>query len=267
MPTAQGTSLNRQLSDGNPDGSTIGNSVTDTTTVNGNFVINNRFFFSTNQIVATGTNLATAAALTVDTAYATSTGSNQGIVLPAALPGADITIFNASANNILVYPPSGTTINGTSTALTLPPGVIMQSVGVAAGTYISAVGNLPAIYTYNTNTATSGTTLTTANITGAYGFVEITLGMTGTLGGAANAQLPLVATLQAAVPNPFTGQTWKLRIINASSANFAWTVTTNTGWTLTGTMSIAQNTWRDFYITFTSATAATLQSVGTGTNS
>jgi len=30
-------------------------------------------------------------------------------------------------------------------------------------------------------------------------------------------------------------------------------------------MTIAQNTWRDFYVTLTSTSAATLQSIGTGT--
>lgn len=117
---------------------------------------------------------------------------------------------------------------------------------------------------YNTNTAVASTVLTAANITGGYN--EVTLNMTGTLTGAANEQLPTVAALVAAIPNAVAGQSYKLRIINSSSGNFAWTVTTNTGWTLSGNMAIAQNTWRDFYVTLTSLTAATLQQIGTGTN-
>ena len=66
---------------------------------------------------------------------------------------------------------------------------------------------------------------------------------------------------------PKIGSTYRLRVINRSSGNFAWTMTTNTGWTLTGTMTIAQNTWRDFVVTLTSLTAATLQAVGVGTDS
>ncbi len=58
-----------------------------------------------------------------------------------------------------------------------------------------------------------------------------------------------------------------LRVINQSSGNFAWTVTTATGWTLTGTMTVAQNTFRDFMVSFTSKTAAVLTSVGTGSMS
>jgi hypothetical protein len=44
-------------------------------------------------------------------------------------------------------------------------------------------------------------------------------------------------------------------------------VTTNTGWTLSGTMTIAANTWREFVVTLNTLTTATLQSVATGTYS
>lgn len=120
-------------------------------------------------------------------------------------------------------------------------------------------------FAYNTNTATSAVTLTAANITG--GLDEVTLNLTGTLAAGANATLPTVANLVAALPAPAAGQSYKLRIINSSSGAFSWTVTTNTGWTLNGTMTVADNTWREFYLTLTSLTAATLQSVGTGTYS
>lgn len=118
---------------------------------------------------------------------------------------------------------------------------------------------------FNTNAATSGATLTAANITG--GAATVDLALTGALGAGANAQLPTVASMVAAMHNPATGASFRLRIINQSSGAFAWTVTTNTGWTLAGTMTIAQNTWREFVVTLTSATAATLQSVATGTYS
>jgi len=118
---------------------------------------------------------------------------------------------------------------------------------------------------FNTNTATAGATLTAANILG--GTVEVYLALTGTLAGAANAQLPTVASMVTAAPDLSNGDSYSLRIINESAGAYTWTVTTNTGWTLTGTMTIAQNTWRDFVVTMTSATTATLQAVGTGTHS
>jgi hypothetical protein len=139
----------------------------------------------------------------------------------------------------------------------------LHSVGPAK---LLAGTSLAGGFVYGTNTATAGATLTAANIY-AVGAVDVTLNMTGTLAGAANAQLPTVASLVTLIANPIVGQTYRLRVINSSSGNFAWTVTTNTGWTLAGTMTIAQNTFRDFNVTLTSLTAATLQSVGTGTNS
>ncbi len=139
---------------------------------------------------------------------------------------------------------------------------ILQSLGGSGG--VSGMG-FATSDVYNTNSSTSGTTLTAANISGARD--EVTLNMTGALGGAANAQLPLVSDLVAAIPDPVAGQSYRLRIINSSSGAFAWTVTTNSGWTLTGTMTIAKDTFRDFYITLTSLAAAVLQQRGTGTNS
>jgi hypothetical protein len=124
---------------------------------------------------------------------------------------------------------------------------------------------------YNTNTATDTTSLTAANITG--GWNTVTLNMTGSLGAAGTATFPTVTATVAAIETAFPGVTVpanksvRLRVINSSGGNFAWTITGGTGWTLAGTRTVAQNTWRDFLITFASGTAATLQSVGTGTNS
>lgn len=117
---------------------------------------------------------------------------------------------------------------------------------------------------YNINTSTTSSTLTAANISGAF---DVVLNLTGTLGGAANATLPTVQALIAGLKNAVAGQSYNLRIINSSSGAFAWTVLTNTGWTLGGTMSINQNTYRDFIVTFGAANTATLQAVGTGTQS
>lgn len=115
---------------------------------------------------------------------------------------------------------------------------------------------------YNTNAATTNAVVTGAQITG--GTVMTTLNMTGTLGGAATLTLPIVANLVLAFPTAVPGQTYQLRIMNSSSANFAWTVTTNTGWTLNGTVAIAQNTWNDYIVTFTTLAAVTLRYIGSG---
>ena len=131
-----------------------------------------------------------------------------------------------------------------------------------------AYSNVPQPLAYVANAATSSTTLTAANIAGGANSnspVEVDLNLTGALAAGATATLPTVAALVAAIPNAIAGQTYKLRVINSSTGAFAWTLSTAAGWTLNGTMSVAQNTWRDFVVTLTSLSAATLQSVGTGT--
>lgn len=146
-------------------------------------------------------------------------------------------------------------------AATGQPSAYQEQTTAAAVAAVADLGAFP----YQTNTATTAATLSAANIVGAGSPVETYLNMTGTLGAGAALTLPTVAAMVAAIANPQVGGNYKLRVINSSAGNFAWTVTTNTGWTLGGTMTVAQNTWRDFVINLTSLTAATLQSVGTGT--
>lgn len=176
-------------------------------------------------------------------------------------------VFNTSANPIQVFGTGSATINGftNTVGITLPAGSFFEGTLVATNTIVGRIYGmgLTTNVVYTTNTATSGTTLAGANVSG--GINEVTLAMTGTMSGDSNAQLPLVSSLVAAIPNPVGGYSYKLRIVNESSANHTWTITTNTGWTLNGTMTIAQNTWRDFYLTLNSLTTATLQNVGTGT--
>lgn len=81
--------------------------------------------------------------------------------------------------------------------------------------------------------------------------------------------LPLVTALLTALPLAIVGTGYVLRIINSNSGTA--TIVTNTGWTTSGTLTIATNTWRDFIVSVTNITsgsaAATITSVGTGTNS
>ena len=178
--------------------------------------------------------------------------------------GMQQSVYNNSANPIQLFGSGSITVNGfgSTTGVTIPAG------GFYAGKLVN--GNWQAIVpgmgfttnqSYGTNTATSSATLTGANVTG--GINMVTLNLTGTLGAGANATLPTVTNLLAAIPNPVTGYTYRLRIMNTSSANFTWTVVTNTGWTLNGTMTIAQNTWREFDVTL-GASTATLQDVRGG---
>lgn len=150
---------------------------------------------------------------------------------------------------------------GPGTSLYVNVGTNLSSLWIAldAAAIGSQVGS-----NFQTNAGNTPLTLTAANISGG---AEVYLALTATLAGAGAVTLPTVASYLAAIPGAFTGMGLYLRIINESGGAFAWTVTTNTGWTLTGTMTIAQNTWRDFVITVTSvpSATATLQNIGTGT--
>lgn len=202
----------------------------------------------------------------ITTATASSTPFDSVKPSAASVAGQKRFIANNAANPVQFFGNGSESVNGfaSGTGVTLPAGFLGDVSCPVAGTL--QIKNLPSFTTnfaFNTNSATSGATLTGANITG--GQLEVTLNLTGTLSGAANAQLPTVANLVAAIPNAVAGQTYRLRIINSSGGADTWTITTNTGWTLTGTMTIADDTWRDFYLTLTTTSAAVLQSIGTGT--
>ncbi len=150
----------------------------------------------------------------------------------------------------------------------LDPFVAPNEITSAIDTLISQINattNPVAAYITKTDTATA--TLTAANMTAAKDSVYVlmtgtTAGSTITLDTVAN----LVAALQQQVGSGVNviGMSWVVRIINHGGGN-TWTLTTATGWTLTGTQTVATNTWRDFVVAIDSLTAARFQSVGIGT--
>jgi hypothetical protein len=119
---------------------------------------------------------------------------------------------------------------------------------------------------YNAATNTSGFTATQSQVMAAQ---DTVLALTGTLTAGAALTLPTVSALLATLTpqQGVVGSTTLLRVLNESGGAFAWTVTTNTGWTLNGTMSVAQTTFRDFIITINgvgASAAATIQDIGGG---
>lgn len=139
----------------------------------------------------------------------------------------------------------------------------------AAGAFTTVtaagVGSSVPQQAYNTNSNASGTvTLTGAECTG--GSAEVWVNCTGTQSGAFAIDLPTVAALvtamKAAGLNPVAGGSFILNVMNTCGAAETGTVTTATGWTLTGTMTAAQNTYRKLLVTMTSLTAFAAQSLG-----
>lgn len=116
---------------------------------------------------------------------------------------------------------------------------------------------------YNSPTNTTSFTATQQQIMAA----ENTFLNLASLTGAAAVTLPTVATMLATMTpqQAVVGSTTNLRVLSPT-ANAA-TITTNTGWTLTGTMVVSTLTWRDYIVQITSVGAtptATLQAVGAG---
>lgn len=203
------------------------------------------------------------------TAHSATTLLGDGVALPlsSSLAGSFVVLRNNTTNYIQVYGTSSDTVNGIAGSSGVAQLPLTTEVYYCSGanTWHRVGQGTTRLAAYTTNTATTDATLDAANISG--GRASVDLALTGALAAGSAITLPTVAALLLTMDGPTVGSTFRLRITNRSSANFAWTVTTNTGWTLAGTLTIAQNTWREFVVTITSTSAATAQSVAVGTYS
>ena len=121
----------------------------------------------------------------------------------------------------------------------------------------SLVGGLPAAQ-YTTSSVTTGS-IAAGVITGAGESFWLQTGATP------GAQLVRTAAqLLADTPNGHIGQVQRFRILNTGAGTLTLTTDAGTTVTISGTATVAQNTWRDFMLTFNTATTATVQSVGAG---
>lgn len=102
------------------------------------------------------------------------------------------------------------------------------------------------------NTVTAMTDTATISVAGLTGGV-----IRGVPTAAANYTLPTVAVLLAGLPDAADGDTFQLVISNKSGGANTITVATATGWTLEGTVTVAQNVARLFVIVITSVASAT----------
>jgi hypothetical protein len=118
----------------------------------------------------------------------------------------------------------------------------------------------PATAKYTKNTTSGATTAAAGDLTGALMvFAEYSAV------GAANLTTRTAALMFTDAGNVQANDTYTLRIVNSSGGTTTLVAGTNV--TLTGTMTMATQTWREFLVTFTDSTHLTIQSVGTGTNS
>ena len=116
---------------------------------------------------------------------------------------------------------------------------------------------------YNVYAGTGATTLSQQQTMAA----EQSYLLISSLSAGAAITLPTVTTLLATMTpqQAVVGSTIVWRVLNTSTSTA--TITTNTGWTLTGHVAITTDTWVDYILQITAVGAtptATLQSVGSG---
>lgn len=223
----------------------------------------------TDAVAAAGTTQATATPLTAALNAVSSATANQGVNLPPISPGMMIVVENTTAVAIIVYPAQGasTTINGQSAAqgVIVQPGTVANFNATNSNNWVASPNSTNEA-AFNALASATSLTLTGANITG--GLASVDLSINGSQAGAITATLPTVANLVAAMHCPTVGSSYRLRVNNANTTQTI-TVATNTGWTTAAApnnvLTIATATWREFVVTLTSLTAATLTSVATGT--
>lgn len=110
-----------------------------------------------------------------------------------------------------------------------------------------------------TTAAKTAGTFAAGDITGAEFSV---LQNTGAVPG--NQTVRTAAQMLADIPGAQAGFSCRFRIVNTGAGTLTIVVDAGPTVTLTGTMTVAQNVFRDYLLTFDSATTATIQSIGSG---
>ncbi len=191
-------------------------------------------------------------------------GSNECIMVDAA--ATKVEISNVLTNDFTA-PGLRTTAAITTLLVSNCDFKVAPVINDPAGTTVRFKGNTNL---YDKGTAltqyTAVATGTPCTLTGAQfaGADEVAVEMTAVLGAGGTLNTPTAANIVAAITGAVAGNEYKLRIINSSSAAFAWTLTANTGVTINGTASIGVNSWNDYQVVLTSLTAVALRFVGSG---
>jgi len=119
-------------------------------------------------IIANGTNQSNATLITSAINVIGTANAGQGVLLPA-VSGATITLINATANIVLVYPNLGAAINSnySNVPLSLGSSVVLQFISSSTSQWYTVGGNgLPPTPTSTTtSTTTSGPTTTSTTST------------------------------------------------------------------------------------------------------
>jgi hypothetical protein len=96
------------------------------------------------------------------------------------------------------------------------------------------------------------------------GMEKVTLALTSGLAKEGIIVTPPSQAIADAVPTTSVGRRYRLRIINGTRSDFAWTMTPGPGVTLKDEMTIAPNTWRDFDVNLDTLDDVSIESIATG---
>jgi len=124
------------------------------------------------------------------------------------------------------------------------------------GPFPKLTGNMISQMTVTTKSTVGDVTYTAAEILG--GMI-----LRDPNGGARADLFPTAADMIAAIKQAKAGNAFEVTIRNTADAAETITMTTNTGLTLSGTMTIAQNNSKRFLVVVTAADAVTIYSLGT----
>ena len=123
---------------------------------------------------------------------------------------------------------------------------VCETAGAGAASWIGQFQEIQNVYTAISNAA--GVVYTAAQVFANSKAIINRSGVTGT----ANDQMPLASSVIALMLNGVTSQNYILRVMNGNSD--VLTITTNTGVTLSGTMTIAAGAQAEFLVVRTSGT-------------
>lgn len=185
--------------------------------------------------------------------------AGDSVKLPTAVAGKIIQASNLGAAYANVFPFSGDIIDtlAADAAVSLAVGSSITFTCAVTGKWKSTA-QVPQETKYTTGT--TATTFAAGQLSGAANvFYNNTQGTPGSI------QTRTAALMFSDDPYARVGGTYRLRIINNQGTG-TLTVTAGTNVTLNGTMTIAANTYRDFAVSYTSATALVIQQVGVGTD-
>jgi len=193
---------------------------------------------------------------TVDTVAA----AGDSVKLPLAAPGAIVFVTNLGANSCNIFPFLGDKINALAinAAIELTPGASLFFTSTVALKWDTMTVGIMKPAQFNTMNVTTGT-LAAGQASGAE---FTTLFTTNATPGSQAMRTP--AQILSDTPGLFVGGSYILRIINSGAGTLTLATDSGAGFTMTGTMTVATNTFRDWCITINTATTGTVQNVGAG---